>query len=334
MTEADAVSRLFQQFSANYPARAIYVVAELGIADVLDETPMPADALARTVGVNPDALQRILRLLAGHGIFRDDGKGAFVHTEQSRALRSDHPQSQRAFIRTQSIEWKLLERLGETVRTGRPAIAALAPGGLFEYLASYPTEARMFQEAMTSKAKRDIAPILQAYDFSHFRSIIDVGGGRGHLIKAIIAANSNVKGILFDLPEVLSDASEAESERLSVQAGDFFKSELPACDAYLMMNVIHDWSDSQAVSIIETARRAARPRAKLLIIESVVPENPVPGPSGAHPAVNWDVRMLIWTGGRERSLLQFEGLFARARFKLSSVISTSGGLSVLECVPV
>jgi len=332
MTEPDAFSQIHRYGFGFSLSRAIYAVADVGVPDALGDGAETADALAQKVGVHPDALFRLLRLLSGHGIFCEEG-GHFTHTEQSRLLRSDHPQSQRAFIRINSISWKLFAALPQTLRTGRPATETLAPGGLFEYLGSHPDEARVFNEAMTSKANMDIGSVLHVYDFSGFPLIADVGGGRGHLIKAILKATPNAKGILFDLPQVASESSGAPFERLSVQGGDFFKSALPVCDAYLLMQVIHDWADPEAVSILEAVRRAAPAHAKLLVIETLMPEKPAPGPVGAHPAVWLDVAMLVWSGGRERSLRQYEVLLGHAGFNLSRVIPTQSGMSLLECTP-
>ena len=332
MTQTDPVWQTLQHFYGGALSDAMRAVAELGVADLLDEVPQTADALAVEVGANPDALHRVLRLMAGHGMFREQD-GRFAHTDLSRVLRSDHPRSQRAFIRIGTISRKVFASLPDTLRTGRPAAATLAPGGLFEYLTSHPKEARLFDEGMTSKANADTAGLLRAYDFSRFHVIADIGGGLGHLIRAILRSTPGARGILFDLPEVVAAASGRNADRLTVQAGDFFETALPTCDAYVLMNVIHDWADAQAAAILAAIRRAAPEDARLLVIEAVMPEHPEPGPIGAHPAVWMDVFMLALTGGRERTRAEYATLLRQAAFDLDRVIPTETGVSILEATP-
>jgi len=331
MPPTDPVWQTLQHFYGGALSDAMRAVAELGVADSLGEVPQTADALAAEVGANPDALHRVLRLMAGHGMFREQD-GRFTHTDLSRVLRSDHPRSQRAFIRIGTISRKVFASLHDTLRTGRPAAATLAPGGLFAYLAAHPKEALLFDEGMTSKANADTAGLLHAYDFSRFRVIADIGGGLGHLIRAILRSTPGA-GILFDLPQVVAAASGLNSDRLTVQAGDFFRDPLPTCDAYVLMNVIHDWPDAQAAAILAAVRRAAPLDAKVLVIEAIMPENPQPGPVGAHPAVWMDVFMLALTGGRERTQVEYATLLKQAGFSLDRVIPTDTGVSILESTP-
>jgi hypothetical protein len=332
MPPTDPVWQTLQHFYGGALSDAMRAIAELGVADLLDEVPQTAEALAARVGANPDALHRVLRLMAGHGMFREQD-GRFTHTDLSRVLRSDHPRSQRAFIRIGTISRKVFASLHDTLRTGRPAAPTLAPGGLFAYLAAHPKEALLFEEGMTSKANADTAGLLRAYDFSRFRVIADIGGGLGHLIKAILRSTPRAAGILFDLPQVVAATSALNSDRLTVQAGDFFADPLPTCDAYVLMNVIHDWADAQAAAIFAAVRRAAPQHAKLLVIEAVMPENPQPGPTGAHPAVWMDVFMLALTGGRERTDFEYANLLQQAGFSLDRVIPTETGVSILESTP-
>src|SRR5262249_48837991 len=150
-----------------------------------------------------------------------------------------------------------------------------------------------------------------AYDFSPFRSIADIGGGQGHLLKAVLESTPGARGVLFDLPHTIDEVSGLSSERLTLQAGDFFKDALPACDAYLLMNVLHDWSDEQSVQILRAIRRAAPPNALLLLLEADLPSGPE-----AHHAKFLDVLMLGWTTGLERTAGQYEALLDRSEFRL------------------
>ena len=167
-----------------------------------------------------------------------------------------------------------------------------APDGVFKYLADRPEEARLFGEAMTAKAHGHVASILGAYDFSGFHVIGDIGGGHGHLLRAVLERAPAARGVLFDLPNVLREVADLASERLMLQPGDFFSDPLPACDAYLLMEVIHDWGDEEATAILKAVRAAAPAHAKLLMIEQLVPDEP-----GPHWAKTLDVLMLAVAGG-------------------------------------
>lgn len=172
--------------TAHVAARAVHVIADLGVADVLGETPQRADRLAAAVGADPDALERLLRLLETHGLFGRDGFGQWRHTDASAYLRGDHPASLLAYARMSGtpFNWGSVTHLGHAARTGQPGITQLDPDGWCSYLDSHPDEDEIFQEAMTAKAHADIAATLSAYDFSGHRQVADVGGGHGHFIKA------------------------------------------------------------------------------------------------------------------------------------------------------
>ena len=325
MTEQHPHEIIWTLTNAVVPARCLHLAAELGVADKIEDEPVAVRELAAGCGADPDALDRVLRLLAAHGIFehRADGYG---HTEASRLLRSDHPMSMRAFPRMMGLPvfWAGLARLDHSVRTGSPAINLVEPKGLWAYFQDHPGEAQIFGQAMTAKAGADIAAVLGAYDFSRFRTIADVGGGRGHLLRAVLDTVAAARGILFDLPEVI-DRLDFEHERLTPQAGDFFVDALPAADAYILMEVIHDWADAEAVAILGAIRRAASPGATVLVIESVIADEQ-PDPR----ARTLDVVMLYVTGGRERTARQFRELFERAGFRYGRVIATAGPLGIVE----
>jgi C-methyltransferase len=218
-------------------------------------------------------------------------------------------------------------QLGHSIRTGSPAIETVEPTGLWAYFQDHPDEGQIFGEAMTAKAAADIAAILDAYDFSRFKTIADIGGGRGHLLRAVLVTVPNVQGVLFDLPEVI-DALEVEHERLTPQAGDFFVDALPAADACLLMDVIHDWGDAECVAILNAIRAAAQ-APTVLVVENVLPDyDPDP------PGLTLDVIMLVVTGGRQRSRSELNQLFSRAGFSDGTVIHTAGPLRILEASAV
>src|SRR4051794_36116124 len=240
-------------------SRCIHVTAELGVADALGSDPQTAAGLAEEVGADPEALGRVMRLLAAHAIFERRADGQFEHNAASELLRSDHPQSLRAYARFlgSDVVWRCWGELETAVRSGQSAADSVTPGGLFAWLTDHADAAKVFDEAMAGKAHGQVAAIVATYDFSAFGSIADVGGGRGHLVTAILAAAPTARGVLFDLPHVIDEASRLASERLELQAGDFFTDSLPSCDAYVLLEVIHDWDDSHAARLLAAVRAAA-----------------------------------------------------------------------------
>jgi hypothetical protein len=326
MTESpfDTIMQISMEFTVS---RTLQVVAELGIADALDERPQRIETLAAATSTDAAALHRALRLLAAHGIFERSGT-SYAHTALSRLLRSDHPQSLRSFVRMQGIPalWHVWEHLDYSLRTGRSAAEKTLPnGGFWKYYADHPEHSRLFNDAMTSKAHGQTAGILATYDFSGIGSIADIGGGNGHLLQAILAATPDLRGVLFDLPHVIDQASAVASDRLELWPGDFFQDALPACDAYLMMQIMHDWSDEESSRILQAIRRSAPPHAKLLLVEFLIPEDNKP---------SWtlllDLIMLGELTGKERTEGEFNDLLSDAGFRLDRVIDVGYHTFILE----
>jgi C-methyltransferase len=315
--------------TAVLPSRCLHVVAELGVADHIGEEPMNVKELASKCNADPDALDRVLRLLAAHGIFEHQGD-AYGHTQSSRLLRTDHPMSMRAFSRMIGLPvfWASLGHLQDSARTGSPAVELVEPKGVWAYFQGHLHEANIFGQAMTAKAAADIAAVLAAYDFSRFSTIADIGGGRGHLLRAVLDAVPAAEGILFDLPDVIRTL-DIDLERLRPQAGDFFGDQLPAAEAYILMEVIHDWADEEAAAILGGIRHAASPGATVLIIEGVVAEEQLD-----RRVQTLDVLMLAMTGGRERTGRQLGELLEAAGFRLSNVIQTAGPMCIVEALAV
>lgn len=309
-------------------ARCLHVVADFGVADALDETPRTAAELATAVGADPDALGRVLRLLSAHGVFVAQ-EGRFAHTPASRLLQSENPRSMRAFVQMFGLPlfWDTQGALAQSVRTDQPAVDAVYPGGVYAYFAARPEAGSIFNAAMAGKAHGQVTGVLAAYDFSRFGTIGDIGGGRGHLLKAILEAVPAARGVLFDLPHVVDEARGIASERLRLQPGDFFKDPLPVCDAYLVMEVIHAWNDADALAILHAIRRAAPPQATLLVIEQMVPDDP-----GPHWAKTLDLHMLALLGGRQRSQHEYAALMEGAGFRFQRQIDTPADIAILEAV--
>ena len=245
-------------------------------------------------------------------------------------LRTDHPQSLRSFVRLMGLPlcWDSFQPMDYTVQTGRPALNKVFPGGIWNFLSEHPEESRLFDEGMKGKAQAQIAGVVANYDFSGFSTIGDIGGGRGHLLQAVLAAAPKAKGVLFDQPHVVEQAALA-TDRLRLQGGDFFKDALPACDGYLIMQVIHDWSDQEAAQILNAIRRAASPGAKLLLIEGRVPAD-------ATPSWLWalDLFMMTMLTGKERTEREYQQLLSSAGFRLDRVIDVGMKTAIHEAVAV
>lgn len=225
--------------------------------------------------------------------------------------------------------WNAAAKLDKVVKTGQPVGDEVASGGLWNYLAENPDASRIFDEAMAAKAGAQVHGIVATYDFSKFKLIGDIGGGRGHLLQAILAAYPGSKGILFDQARVIQQASGMASDRLALCAGDFFKDELPACDAFILMEVIHDWPDEESLAILKAVRRAALKDAKLLLIEA-----PIPDDSGPSWTKTLDVVMLDLLGGSQRAADEYRKLLTASGFHLDRVADIGAGYSIFESTVV
>lgn len=313
--------------TATVASRTLHVIAELGVADQIDDSPVPIKELAAGCNADPDSLDRALMLLAAHGVFASDGDG-YRHSDASRLLRSDHPMSMRAFPRMMGMAsfTASFAHLDHAVRTGKPSFGLVHPDGLFAHLQDHPDEAVVFDASMTAKAAADIGSVLGAYDFSRFTTVADIGGGRGHLLRAMLEAAPHAKGILFDLPTVI-ETLDSDTERLALHAGDFFVDPLPGADLYILMEIIHDWDDAQATAILSAVRHAAAPGATVLIIEAVADN------SDLDPVVHTlDMIMLAVTGGRERTSAQLGQLLTNAGLRARATLETQGPLRIVEAV--
>jgi hypothetical protein len=308
--------------------RCLHVVAELGVADHLGDEPMTADALAAATGTNADVLERVLRPLAVAGVFEQRG-GRWAHTDLSRLIRSDHPQSLRAFVRLYGGRqfWFAFGELGHALRTGKPVVDKFVPGGTWAYLRDHPEVARGFDAAMQSIAGEEFGALLSAFDFTRYGVVADVGGGRGHVLAAVLAAAPAAQGILFDQPAVVADLPP--QPRMIVKSGDFFSDPLPAADAYILGRVLHNWDDGHAQAILRAIRNVAPAHAELLVLEAMIPDGPEP-----HPSKILDLVMLTFTSGRERTRQDYEVLLAAGGFRLERTVTAGGGTSMIVGVPV
>lgn len=308
-------------------SRCLHAVARLGVADALGRDGGTVDDLASRLGLDTDALARTLRALSAAGVF--DVQLPYVrHTEASLLLRADHPQSMGPFAHMMGLPmcWDALGALPETLATGRAGIFDLDPNGLFSYLRDHTDQAKVFDRAMTAKSHADIPLVIDAFDFSACRTVVDVAGGRGHLVRALLERHPRVDATLFELPEVIDRMTgDRAVDGVRLVAGDFFTDTLPTADVYVLMEIIHDWDDAEAVQILSNVRRSAADGATMLIIETVLDDR-----RAQDPATTLDIVMLAVTGGRERSRSEYAALLARAGWELVTVTPTGGGVQLVQ----
>ena len=308
-------------------SRSLHVVAELGVADAIGaDEEVDIEVIARFVNADPDALHRVLRVLEAHGVFVSRER-LWSHSPASELLRGDHPTSLRPSARMIGlpVTWDCFTQLEQTVRTGRAASFLTDAGGVFGYLAAHPEQLSVFDEAMTAKSHHDITAILAAADFSRFSTIADVGGGRGHLLHAILDRYPKTSGVLFELPQVAAGVAPSADGRMTVVAGDFFVGGLPTAELTILMQVIHDWADAEAHKILCSVAAMAEPGSTLMLFEMLLAEHTEP-----HPSKRLDVTMMAITGGRERTAAQYESLLDQAGYDLVQIAPTAGLMVCIE----
>jgi hypothetical protein len=315
-----------QMICAPWVTQSIYVVAELGIADLVADGPRTVENLAAAVSVNERSLRRVLRALASVGVFRETPTG-FEQTPMSECLISV-PGSLRAWARMGGVnwQWQTIGDLFETVKTGRNSIRRTYGKERFEMLADIPGAATLFNDAMTSFSSAEIDAVLASYDFSGIRNLADVGGGYGGLLAAVLDRYPEMTGILYDLQHVVAGA--APFSRCEIVAGDFFVSAPTGADGYMMKHILHDWNDEKALTILRNVRRVIPPEGRLLVIDAVISPGNEPD-----PAKLLDIMMLL-IGGQERAEKEFEALFRAAGFRLSRIVVTRAPVCIVEGIPI
>jgi hypothetical protein len=290
-------------------SRALYAVAELGIADILADRPMTSEEIGGKAGADGPTVRRLLRALVAHGVFEEPEFDCFRLNAAGELLRRDVPGSQRAGVlfTAGKMRWELWSGFLECVRTGQAAVERAFGKTIFERNAETPEESDLFSEAMASYSAALSAPLMAAYDFGSFGRLADIGGGTGRLIADILAAHPDMRGILFDLPNVVAGAptllqASGVETRCEVVGGSFFDGVPPGADAYLLRAILHDWDDGRSIAILKSVRKATPEDAVLLIIERVLPERAEMG--RAVDSYLLDLEMLVNTpGGRERTSL-------------------------------
>jgi O-methyltransferase domain/Dimerisation domain len=331
-TEAEPPhAQLVQMAHAHWVSRIVYAAAKLSVADHLATGPKGADELAGLTGTHAPSLYRLMRTLANLGILTEDATHRFALTPLGEALQTGAPGSARATILTIASDWWFngFGHLLYSVQTGKSGFEKSLGMPVFDWLANHPEEASLFSETMIGVHGAEPAAVA-AYDFSGFTSIVDVGGATGHLLTTILSNYPGTRGILFDLPHVVRDApalieTRGLSDRVTIEAGNFFERVPSGGDVYLLSHIIHDWSEEQCLSILGNCRREMSAKSRLLIIEMVLPAGDTP-----HPGKMLDMMMLVGPGGQERTEQEYGTLLDKAGLRLTRVVPTESPVSVVE----
>jgi len=328
---------VMQQMSMSYAtAQAIYVAAQLGVADCLADGAQGCDVLAQLLDAHEPSLRRLMRLLASMGVFAEDDQGRFGLTALGACLRSEVPESvrSRVIMFAQPWMWQPFMHLFQTVKTGEPAFRLAHGAGIFDYLREHPEANRIFHEGLRERTGEQAPRVAQAYDFTEMRTIVDIGGGTGVLLAAILTAYPTLHGVLYDLPHVIDSArpvleAAGVAHRCATVSGDFFVS-VPEGDAYVLSRILHDWGDAPSRTILQNCRKAIRPDGKLLIVEAIIKPRNVPDFGKLS-----DLYMLVLTdNGFEREADEFRALLGSAGFALVKIWPVDAAISVIEAVPV
>jgi hypothetical protein len=310
-------------------------VARLGVADHMDGRAMPVEEIAAKTGAHAPSLYRVMRMLAGFGVFKEGPPRHFALTPVGELLKTDAPGSLRymAMMFGEEFSTRAYEHITECLKTGGDGVSQAYGKQIWEVLAERPGQCETFQRAMTNSTSVAAEAIVEAYDFSDIKRLADVGGGHGLLLAAILRANPGMQGMLFDRPEVVGNVPRDQfagcEGRITIEGGSFFERVPDGCDAYIMKHIIHDWSDEHCRTILRLMREKLPKDGRVLICEMVVTGEP-----GPTPAKMLDIEMLVMTvGGKERTEEEFRELFAACGLRLGRIVPTGRPIAVIEAVP-
>ncbi|WRL39283.1 methyltransferase [Cyanobacterium aponinum AL20118] len=325
--------QLTQMISGYWLSQSIYVISKLGIPDLLQNSPQTCEKMASLKNINSSALYRVMRALASVGIFSEVESQRFSLTPLGEYLCENHPQSVKAtaIMLGEAPHYQAWGNLFHSVKTGKPAFDDVFGMGVFEYFKSHPEDAEIFENSMSSFSFSEERAILEAYDFSDFTTIVDVGGGYGEMLGSILEKYPQCQGILFDEEYVISHCQETLKKhninnRCQAISGSFFEKIPSGGDAYLLKHIIHDWGDESAIAILQNCREVLPEHGKILVMEMIVPQGNTPS-----SAKMLDLNMLVMCpGGKERSKIEFEELFSLAGLTLHRIVTTSEEVCILE----
>jgi ubiquinone/menaquinone biosynthesis C-methylase UbiE len=326
--------QVLQMITSYWTAQAIHVAAKLKLADLVKDGPKTAAELAELTNTQPQALYRLLRALSSVEIFAEDENGRFRLTPIAECLLDVHGSQYAVAMMMGDEHYRAWGELLYSVQTGKPAFDHIYGTGVFEFLSEHPEQAKIFDAAMTGFHGPETQAMIDAYDYAGVNTLVDIGGGNGTVLTAVLKSNPALKGILYDLPGVIERAKKniadaGLSSRCQTIAGSFFESAPPGGDAYQMRHIIHDWTDEQCHTILSHIRKVIPKTGRLLVIEMVIkPRNEF------QPAKWLDLNMLVLPGGRERTEAEYAEMYARAGFRLERVVPTPTEVSVIEGRPV
>jgi hypothetical protein len=332
--ERAATATVLRMIWGIHISRAIYVVAELGLADLLAGGPMTAAQLAQATQAHEPSLYRVLRLLASLGVLTEHHSRSFSLTVLGERLRAGVPASMRSWaMLVESGGLRSFEPIIETVRTGKPGLDIAYGMSLFERLAQDPLSAAGFNAAMSERTAAFAPSVAARYDFSRMRIVADIGGGKGTLLAAILRAHGHLRGVLFDRPAVAGNAagvlrSAGVEDRCEVVPGDFFDGVPEGADGYILANVLHDWYDARAVQILGACRRAMAKDGRVLVVERLIPSDP----HAAVPVLLSDLNMLVFSGGQERTNAEYGEFLTAAGLNLAKVQPVASPYGVIEAL--
>ena len=328
-------AQLIQMGASAWLSRLLYAAAKLGIADHLADGPKSAAELAAKTKTHAPSLYRLMRTLASIGVFTERDGQRFALTPLGEALKTGAPGSARSTLMAFGAPafWRALEYIMYSLETGKTGFEKANGMPIFDYYAQHPEEASHFSEAMVGWHGSEPPTVAKAYDFSRFTTVVDVGGATGNMLAAILSEHASPRGVLYDRPHVVRDApallkARGVDKRVTIEPGDFFERVPEGGDAYLLSHIIHDWSESQCLTILGHCRKVMKPDGRLLIVETVLP----PGDT-SHQGKMQDMVMLIVPGGEERTEAEYVTLLGKAGFRLNRVVPTESVVSVVEATP-
>lgn len=331
--------KLLECVTSSWMTQAIYVAAELRIADLLKEGPMTSEDLAAATGAHAPSLHRLLRALTTIEICKEHKDGSFEITPMGLLLGTDVPGSLRSWtIWWGAHLWQVWGNLLYSVRTGKSARKLLFGTDGFKHLEQNPELAAVFNQALVEVTRLTSEDVVRIYDFSGLKRIVDVGGGYGELLISILRANPANSGILFDLPHAIEGGKRRfEEAGLACQCefveGDFFKSVPKGADAYILKSVIHDWDDNNSKLILENCHHAMAEKGRLLLVERVLPER-LEVTADHQAVVRNDLTMLVALAAKERTETQFRELLKSAGFRVTRILPVGMTFSVIEAFPL
>ena len=306
------------------PSRVIYVAAKLELADYIGDEGASARDLAQKLKVNAAALYRVMRVLAGLGVLRQDNNDRFFVTPFGDTLRKDSPHSVRDYaIYSHEIVYDTFKGIVDSVRTGNPVI-----DDFFGFLRANPDQEAVFHAGMSNRGRIETAAVLKSYKFPEAQTVVDVGGGNGGFLSAILACNDHLSGVLFDQPSAIEAAKAGRGgplPRCTLVVGDFFDTVPTGGDTYVLKRILFDWTDEKALQILKNCRRAMNSSARLLIIEPLIGR-----PNEQSPAHLYDMTFLVMMHGRLRTADEYADLFGQSGFGLQRVVSTESDVSIME----